>query len=60
MRLITIGLGACALFALSTIQAQEAAAAPPSPPTAAAVEDELVISAEALKKKVIYPSLSEL
>ncbi|OAQ25252.1 hypothetical protein K457DRAFT_141341 [Linnemannia elongata AG-77] len=39
MRLITIGLGAYALFALSTVQAQEAAAAPPSPPTAAAVEE---------------------
>ncbi|KAG9063583.1 hypothetical protein KI688_004468 [Linnemannia hyalina] len=60
MRLITIGLGACALFALSTVQAQEAAVVPLIPPTAAAAEGELVISAEALKEKVVYPSLSEL
>ncbi|KAG0304980.1 hypothetical protein BGZ97_001279, partial [Linnemannia gamsii] len=52
MRLITIGLGACAIFALSTVQAQEAAA-----PADAGGK---VILAEEMKKKVIYPSLSEL
>ncbi|KAF9128248.1 hypothetical protein BGW39_005221 [Mortierella sp. 14UC] len=57
MRLITIDLGACALFALSTIQAQEAAAA--AKPEEATAEPE-IISAEALKKKVVYPLLSEL
>ncbi|KAF9148193.1 hypothetical protein BG015_010085 [Linnemannia schmuckeri] len=54
MRLITIELGACALFVVSMVQAQQATA------TAVPEAGEEVISAEALKKKVVYPSLSEL
>ncbi|OAQ25971.1 hypothetical protein K457DRAFT_22641 [Linnemannia elongata AG-77] len=63
MRLITL-LGACALVALSTVRAQDAnPAAAAAAAVPAAAEDNLVISAEGVKKDIdpsYYPSLKEL
>ncbi|KAG0204068.1 hypothetical protein BGX28_003879 [Mortierella sp. GBA30] len=67
MRLVTIGLGACALLALSSTQAQDVVAPATAPINAAAVDAAIAagdetISIEGLKNMdaSIFPSLKEL